>query len=54
MMKTFLFVSRNFKQAMISGGRVIMTTADESRALNSLCTKTVIIKFKRNAVCLRE
>jgi hypothetical protein len=42
MMKTFRLASRSFKQAMISGGRVIMTTADESRLLNSLYVKTII------------
>ena len=40
MTKTFRFVRRSFKQAIISGGRVIMTTADESRLLNSLYVKT--------------
>ena len=42
MMKTFRGVSRNFKQAMISGGRVMMVTADESRLLNSLYARTDI------------
>jgi hypothetical protein len=44
MMKTSLFwvASRSFKQAIISGGRVIMTTADESRLLNSLYVKSII------------
>ena len=42
MMKTFRGVSRNFKQAMISGGRVMMATADESRLLNSLYARTDI------------
>jgi hypothetical protein len=40
-MKTFRVASRSFKQAIISGGRVIMTTADESRLLNSLYVKTI-------------
>ena len=31
MMKTLRDERRNFKQAMISGGRVIITTAEESR-----------------------
>jgi len=43
MMKTFRVESRSFKQAIISGGRVIMTTADESRLLNSLYVKTKTI-----------
>jgi len=42
MTKTFRVVSRSFKQAIISGGRVIMATADESRLLNSLYVKTII------------
>jgi hypothetical protein len=42
MMKMFRVESRSFKQAMISGGRVIMTTADELRLLNSLYEKTIV------------
>ena len=37
-MKTVRLLSRNFKQAMISGGRVIMATADESMLHSSLDT----------------
>ena len=44
MMKMSLLrvASRSFKQAMISGGQVIMTTADELRLLNSLYVKSII------------
>jgi len=42
MIKTLQGASRSFKQAMTSGGRVIMATADESRLLNSLYAETVI------------
>ena len=41
MMKTFRVASRSFKQAIISGGRVIMATAEESKMLNSLYVKTI-------------
>jgi hypothetical protein len=42
MMKMFRVVSRSFKQAIISGGRVIITTADELSLLNSLYEKTIV------------
>jgi len=38
MMKTVRLLSRNFKQARISGGRVIMAAADESMSHSSLNT----------------
>ena len=57
-MSRFQVASSNFKQAIISGGRVIMTTADESRLLNSLyvetSTRSSVIEFNSNAVYLRE
>ena len=42
MMNTFRVASCSFKQAIISGGRVIMMTADEPKLLNSLYVKTII------------
>jgi hypothetical protein len=58
MIKTFRVASRSFKQAIISGGRVMTTTADESRLLKSLCMKTIIgvigHRSNSNVVYLRE
>jgi len=43
MMKMFRVESRSFKQAIISGGRVIITTAEELSLLNSLFYEKVIV-----------
>ena len=42
MIKMLRAVSRSFKQARISGGRVIIATAEDSRLLNSLDTGIII------------
>ena len=53
MMKTVRLLSRSFKQAMISGGRVIMATADESMSHSSLNTKIFVSHCVQGAIMPR-
>ena len=50
MMKTVRLLSRSFKQAMISGGRVIMATADESMLHSSLNTGMFVSHCVQGAI----
>ena len=50
MMKTVRLLSRNFKQVRISGGQVIMATADKSMSHSSLNTGIFVSHCVQGAI----